>query len=212
MDYERTKKYYTDLKQAYPTTTIKYEALGDEVEYNKWIKRCQDVNGDWHQDPKHPEIKYPVKTAESIYRVMTRDGEWLKSSQRWIGLNAYLDEQPINRIEPEVYVETTFAKRRVQDANNRDNIITEPSGVGSQITRYEVPFTPENFDTLYNMRDSGYCNLALLDKRRDVAPREVINSDDMRKIPFDELMASLQPGATVPANDQHKPTTTAARR
>ena len=34
MDYERTKKYYDDMKAANPSTTIKYEPLGDEIEYS----------------------------------------------------------------------------------------------------------------------------------------------------------------------------------
>ena len=209
MDYERTKKYYDDMKQANPNTTIKYIPLGDEIEYHKWEKRCKDADGNWHQDPKHPEIKYPLKATQSIYRVMTREGEKLKSSQRWTGLNAYLDPQHIDRIEPETYIETLFTKRRIQDPNNRDNIITEPAAVGTQTTKYEIDFTPENLDSLYNMRDEGFCNLALLDKRRDVPPREVLSYDDFRNKAFDELIAMQTPGAKI-ANDQHKPAT--ARR
>jgi hypothetical protein len=210
MDYERTRKYYTDLKQAHPTTTIKYEALADEIEYYKWVKRCQDSDGNWHKDPKKPEINYPLKSINCIIREMTRDGEYLKSRQMWIGLNAYLDQQSISRVDPEIYTETLFGKRRIQDPNNRDNIITEPSGIASQTTKYTLPFTPENLDVLYEMRDQGFCYLIVSDKRRDVPPRDVANYDDFRNKAFDALMASLQPGATVPSeSQQQKP---AARR
>lgn len=188
MDYERTKKYYTDLKTQYPQTTIKYEPNGDEIEYFKWIKRCQDINGTWHQDPKHPELVYPLKSVNCIIREMTRDGEKLKSRQRWIGLNAYLDEQPINRDDPEVYIETLFGKRRIQDPNNRDNIITEPAGIASQKTKYLIDFTPENLDKLWEMREDGFCYLVVSDKRRDVAPREVLSYEDFRNKPHEELM------------------------
>ena len=70
-----------------------------------------------------------------------------------------------------------------------------------------MEFTPENLDELYNIRDEGFCNLALLDKRRDVPPREVLSYDDFRNKSFDELMAMQTPGART-STSENKPAPT----
>ena len=181
MDYERTEKYYTDAKQ-------KYEKRHDQVEWEKWNKRCKNSAGEWNQNPYQKETVYPIKVVNTIFRVMTKKGEYLKSRQMWTGVNAYGDEQTHSIVDPEFYTESKWNHRRIQDPNDRNNIITELIGTPIQTKIHSLLFTPENTEALYAMTEDGVCSFVVLDERRDVPPREVLTIDDFRNKPFDQLI------------------------
>lgn len=201
MDYERTEKYYTDAKQ-------KYQKLSDQIEWEKWLKRVKDTAGGWNQNPHDRDTVYPLIKYNCFIRVMGRDGkEYLLTRSMHTGVNAYGDEQTHSIVDPEKYIETKWNQRRIQDPNDRTNIITEAAGVNSQKEIYTLPFSTEEIDKLYAQPDEQGIQLVVKDTRRDQPPREVLTIEDFKFKPFNELFE----GPKIQANDNNSTRTSKAK-
>jgi hypothetical protein len=196
MDFELTQKYYDDNKQ-------KYEKKGDQIEWENWNKRVKDTAGNWNQNPHDRETTYPLKRYWRLARVRAKDGkEYLETRAMWIGVNAFGDEQPIGVVDPEMFIETKWNHRRVQDPKDRNNIISEPFGVASQVQKHkpESVFDPDKAREYYGQPHEDGCNLVVRNDTRDGSPVQVLNFEDFITKSFDELMYGIKP--TIVSNER----------
>jgi hypothetical protein len=117
--------------------------------------------------------------------------EWLMSTQELYGLNDIGNVLNISMNYKERYddirpVYTSKAK----DPKDRDSeMILEISSIGHR-TKYTMPFTSENCDALYAMRN-GQCNLVLKDESKDRSPYAIDSLNHLKTREFDELWEML---------------------
>ena len=179
--HESEKKWYEKVKS---------KRTGDFYQADDLIKR-ELVPPEWtppHVDSKGKPLKYPIKSISEIYRIRIADGsEWLKSRQMWTGLNdagspidqsmndkeLYDDILPIYTVKPE--------NPRARDSK----MIREVTSIEHR-KKYTLPFTPENLDKLYAMRN-GRCWLVLKDETVDKPPYSIPKLTSFRDSAFEEL-------------------------
>jgi hypothetical protein len=143
---------------------VKSKRTGDFYQPDTLIKH-ELVDKDW--EPPHGKgAKYPLKHVNSIIRVRTNDGEYLKSRQQWWGLDqagntinqTFDDKEVMDEIRP-------IWKLRPENPKARDSkMIREVESI-SHSTKYLLPFTAENAEKLWNMRN-GNCTLILKDESK----------------------------------------------
>ena len=105
---------------------------------------------------KNKEHKfYPIKQANRIIRIKTADGkEWLKSKQKWIGIDSQSNEVMESFSDLEVRDNPVFQYgMKPKDPKNPNG----PKGHGflgisGCSKQYDLPFDPQNLKTLYKMR------------------------------------------------------------
>jgi hypothetical protein len=200
MDYELTQRYYTDAKQ-------KYEKKGDQIEYENWQKRVKDSAGNWNQNPHDRDTVYPKIAYWRLARIKGKDGkEYLETRSMWTGVNAYGDEQTTSMVDPELFTETKWNSRRIQDPNDRNNIITEASGVLSQIAKHkpESLFNPERARECYGQPHDNICYLVVRDDTRDAQPIEVSSIEDFTMKSFNDLAYGTKSTTTTSSTTKAK--------
>jgi hypothetical protein len=182
-DYKRTQSFY-DLEH-YP-----YTPNPSQIDLDNWEREVTQ-GGVFHQDPKHPEIVYPLKIPLSITRYRLLDGnEYLVSKQKWIGVNSFGDTQHRNVSNVEYYEQPEFDHQRVEDKNNPRSMIVKATGIRNILKIYTLTFSPENADSLYNMvpqADRRMLNFAVKDEAASGIARAVKTFEEFRNKTFDEL-------------------------
>jgi hypothetical protein len=206
MDYEKTVQLYEKAGQI-----KKWEQQPESLSYNaekNWFDKVRSKrNGEFYQaqdlinrelvppewepphvDAKGKPVKYPLKHVNSIIRVRTNDGEYLKSRQQWWGL----DEagNPLNQTmdDKEVMDEIRPVwKLRPENPKARDSkMIREVTGIEHRV-KYTLPFSAENAQKLWDMRN-GNCTLVLKDESKgDKPPYSVDSIERFKTFEFDEL-------------------------
>jgi hypothetical protein len=210
MDYQKTAELYEKAgqKKRWENTPEYLSYLGQKAWYDKVkSKRTSDyyqaqdlinrnlVPSGW--EPPHigkngQPVTYPLKHVNSIIRRRLSDGsEWLTSRQQWWGL----DEagNPINQTfdDTEIYndILPTY-KLKPENPMERDSkIISEVIGIQHRI-RYTLPFTKENAQKLWDMRN-GNCTLVLKDESKDSKPYSVDSFEQFLNPDFGDLMEAL---------------------
>jgi hypothetical protein len=206
MDYERTRQLYEEIGQL-----KKFEETPDFNRYKKeqkwnekvkskrtgeyhqaeYLKNKDIVSPKWtlpHVDGEGRPLEYPLKYVNGIFRVRIADGtEWLKSTQEWWGLDSAGNALNLSMNYKECFDEirpfyTSKPKTRERDAE----MILEITSIEHNI-KYTLPFTPENAQKLYDMRN-GSCSLVIKDESRgDKPPYEVASFEHFKSRSFDEL-------------------------
>jgi hypothetical protein len=129
-----------------------------------------------------------LKHVNEIFRRRLADGtEWLISRQQWWALDQagnpvnqtfndteYFDDiLPIYTVKPKTKERDSEMIREIKDIEHRK--------------KYTLPFTAENLQKLYDMRN-GRCNLVIMDESRGERPPYSIESFEHFKTRlFDEL-------------------------
>lgn len=206
MDYEKTRQLYKDIDQL-----KKFEETADFNRYKKELRWYENVKskrtGEYYQpedlikrdmaaktwNPPHVNAKgepleYPLKYVTGIYRVRTADmSEWLISTQTWWGIDIFGNALNISMDFKERYDDIRpFYTNKAKNPKERDPEMTlEITSIGHRM-KYTLPFTPENCDALYAMRN-GQCNLVLKDESKDRPPYSMDSFDHLKTRTFDEL-------------------------
>jgi hypothetical protein len=171
---------------------IKWNQKGLESFYqaDELIKR-ELVPPDWtppHVDSRGKPLKYPVKHTNEIFRIRIADGsEWLMSRQMWWGLDQA--GNPVNQSmnDKEWFDEILpIYTLKPENPRQRDSkMIREVTSIEHR-RKYTLPFTPENLDKLYAMRD-GQCSMVLKDDSKDRPPYSMESFEHTKTREFDEL-------------------------
>jgi hypothetical protein len=179
--YKKEQKWHDDTRS---------KRTGEYYQANELLRRDM-VSSKWtppHVDEKGEPLKYPLKYVNSIYRVRTADmSEWLMSTQTWYGIDVFGNALNISMDFKERYDDIRpFYTNKAKNLKERDPEMTlEVTSIGHRM-KYTLPFTPENCDALYAMRN-GQCNLVLKDESNDRPPYSMDSFDHLKTRTFDEL-------------------------
>jgi hypothetical protein len=211
MDYQKTVELYEKAGQM-----KRWENEPESFSYNtekKWFDKVRSKrNGEFYQaqdlinrelvppewvpphvDSKGKPVKYPLKHVNSIIRIRTNNGEYLKSRQMWWGLdeagnplNQSMDDKEVMDESRPIY------KLRPENPKARDSkMIREVESI-SHSTKYLLPFSAENAQKLWDMRGNGNCTLVLKDESKgDKHPFSVESFEHFKSREFDELFEML---------------------
>jgi hypothetical protein len=207
MDYNKTRELYQEIDQL-----KKFKETPDYNRYmkeQKWFERVKSKNtGEYYQaeylkekgmvpknwTPPHTDkeygkpLQYPLKYVNGIYRVRLADGsEWLKSTSEMWGLDSAGNALNLSWDFKECFDDVRpVVKNRPKDSKDRDSeMVWDIVSIESHI-KYTMPFTPENAQKLYDMRN-GQCNLVLKDESKDRPPYSVDSLNHFMTREFDEL-------------------------
>ena len=140
-----------------------------------------------YTDAKGKPVIYPLKTVNGIIRKRIADGsEWLLSTQEWIAidrsgnpLNLSMDlKECFDDILPIVNYRKKEPDPKIRSITDKDidgdsEMIREVKNIQHRI-KYTLPFTPENVQNLYNMKN-GHCSLVLKDEASGDKPPISVN-------------------------------------
>jgi hypothetical protein len=187
-DFNRYKK---ELKWRDDVTSRR---TGSYYQANELIRRDM-ISSKWtppHVDAEGKPLEYPLKYVNGIFRVRTADmSEWLMSTQEWWGIDVYGNTLDISMNYKERYDDIRpFYTSKAKNPKERDSeTILEITSIGHRM-KYTLPFTSENCDALYGMRN-GSCSLVLKDESKDRPPYSIDSFDHLKTREFDELWDML---------------------
>jgi hypothetical protein len=117
--------------------------------------------------------------------------EWLMSTQTWWGLDVFCNALNISMNYKERYDDIRpFYTNKAKNPKERDSeMVLEITSTGHRMT-YTLPFTPENCDAFYAMRN-GSRSLVLKDESKDRPPYSIDSFDHLKTREFDELWDML---------------------
>ena len=159
-----------------------------------------------HTDAKGKPDIYLLKTVNGIIRKRIADGsEWLLSTQEWIAidgsgnpLNLSMDlKECFDDILPIVNYRKKEPDPKIRSITDKDiggdsEMIREVKNIQHRI-KYTPPFTPENVQNLYNMKN-GHCSLVLKGEASGDKPPISVSSENFEHFktrPFDELWSMI---------------------
>ena len=206
MDYNKTRELYQEIGQI-----KKFEETADFNRYKKELRWYDDVRskrtGEYYQanelirrdlvskkwmpphiNEKEEPLEYPLKYVTGIYRVRIPDmSEWLMSTQEWFGLDVFGNVLNISMNYKERYddIRPVYANKAKNPKERDSEMILEITSIGHRM-KYTLPFTSENVDKLYEMRN-GKCILVLKDESQDRPPYSIDSFDHLKTRTFDEL-------------------------
>ena len=102
-----------------------------------------------------------------IYRIRLVDGsEWLKSRQIWKGLDTAGNELDISMNDKEMYDSgRAIYSLKPEDPKDksRDAKLVQTIDRVEKEMKYTLPFSPEEAQRLYDMKNGQQCNLVVVD-------------------------------------------------
>jgi hypothetical protein len=168
---------------------VKSKRTGEYYQANELIRR--DMVSKWtppHVNEKGEPLEYPLKYVTGIYRVRIADmSEWLLSTETWYGLDVYGNSLNISMDFKQRYddIRPVYANKAKNPKDRDPEMILEIISITHSM-KYTLPFTPENFDTLY-AKKNGKCILVLKDESRDKPPYALDSYEHLKTREFDEL-------------------------
>jgi hypothetical protein len=148
----------------------------DELVYENWLDSVLDKEtGQYY--PQRDKDGMPIKGtgARYVVTVLTRirngKNEHLYSKGRLEGFNAGGEPVTIPIYRPEVWIRTKFDYKRTYD-EKRATFVTETLGPSGSEIVYDIPFTAENVQKLYDKTDKVNCQFVVKDMQTD-DPRSV---------------------------------------
>jgi hypothetical protein len=180
--YKKEKGWYEKVKS---------KRTGDYYQAEDLIKRDL-VPPEWtppHVDAKGKPIKYPIKHVNEIFRKRIADGsEWLLSHQIWTSLDEAGNPISISMNQKEMFDDILpIYKLKPENPKDRDTKMKREFDHIEHRPRYTLPFTAENVQKLYDMRN-GNCPLIIMDESRgDKPPISVDSFEHFKTRLFDEL-------------------------
>jgi hypothetical protein len=169
---------------------VKSKRTGEYYQANELIRRDM-VSSKWtppHVNEKGEPLEYPLKYVTGIYRVRIADmSEWLLSTETWYGLDVYGNSLNISMDFKQRYddIRPVYANKAKNPKDRDPEMILEIISITHSM-KYTLPFTPENFDTLYAKKNSK-CILVLKDESRDKPPYALDSYEHLKTREFDEL-------------------------
>ena len=144
----------------------------EETKWNNFRAKCIDINsGKWFTDGESSGIpkgkQGPKRLVSSIIRLKSStDAEYLLSNSKIIAYDAHGDIQKTTANLPEKYNKTIFRFETLPDfekgvAQRRN---TGPSG--SELI-YTLPFTKENAEKLFDLRENNQIQFIVKQEDRD---------------------------------------------
>jgi hypothetical protein len=166
-DFEKTEKIFDQ-------NGLKYER---PMEYNQRVKFLRQVTteeGNFRQDPNHPEEKYPKKIPTQIIRnFVLEDGkEYGTTQETWIGIDGNNNQRSINVREIQWYDEPTIEIEKSQNPEDT-RTVTARKRAGRMKKRYTETFTKKWADDAYNRSNKLTVSLLLKEVGRG-KPEEVV--------------------------------------
>ena len=181
--YRKEQKWYEKVKS---------KRTGEYYQAEELIQR-ELVPPDWippHSDGKGKgkSVKYPLKHVNGIIRTRVTDGsEWITSTQEWWGLDQAGNPLNISMDLKESY-DDIFPVYKIKPENPRERdskMIRELDRLEHR-TKYTLPFSPENVQKLYDMRN-GRCCLVIRDQTQDKPPYDIPKLESFKNSRFEEL-------------------------
>ena len=179
--YRKEKKWYDDVKS---------RRTGEYYQANELIRRDL-VSKKWtppHVNEKGEPLEYPLKYVDGIYRVRIADmSEWLLTTEQWYGLDVYGNALNISMNHKQRFddIRPIYTNKAKNPKERDSEMILEITSIQHKM-KYTLPFTPENVDQLYSMRN-GKCSLVLKDETRDKPPYDIPKLESFRNSAFEEL-------------------------
>jgi hypothetical protein len=151
---------------------------GSEIGYDNWLdKVINPETGEWY--PQRNKDGNPVKNTGGKYvvsvitRIKVGKNEYLCSKGNLKGFDAAGDEVKLWIMYPEKWIKTNFTwKKTINEKTMSFNMECQgPSGTEDV---YELPFTPENVDKLYEMTDKDNVQFVIKDLKTQESRSEVV--------------------------------------
>jgi|GEM_PF-697304 hypothetical protein len=184
-DYNRYKKEQGWYEK------VKSKRTGSFYQAEDLIKR-ELVPEDWQPRTKvnGTPVQYPLKTVNEIYRIRLVDGsEWLKSRQMWKGLDTAGNEIDLAMNDKKMYdCGRPQYSRKPEDPKDksRDAKLVQTIDRVEKEIKYTLPFSPDEAQRLYDMKNGQRCNLVIVDSS-DHPPVTVPSFEHFKSTPFEEL-------------------------
>jgi hypothetical protein len=131
--------------------------------------------------------------VSEIYRIRLVDGsEWLKSRQIWKGLDTAGNEVDLSMNDKEMY-DSGRPMYSLKPENPKDNPRYKDTKMVRTIDRvvkkikYTLPFSAEEAQKLYDMRNGGRFGVVIIDESSDHPSVGDIPFEAFKSTPFDEL-------------------------
>jgi hypothetical protein len=141
-------------------------------------------------------ITYPVTIVTRITRYRTRDKqEFLYSNKLITAINRYGNELTLPIDSPEVWERPLWNFRSVPQPEGQ-KAIGIVDGIQRKITEYDLKFTPQEAQRLWDMRDPdprnpyNKCGLLIKDEHHS-QPFGIDNFEDFKNKKFQELWDSI---------------------
>jgi hypothetical protein len=114
--------------------------------------------------------------------------EWLLTTEQWYGLDIYGNALNISMNYKQCYddIRPIYTNKAKNPKDRDPEMILEITSIQHKM-KYTLPFTAENVDQLYSMRNGKY-NLVLKDETQDKPPYSMESFDHFKSRTFEELI------------------------
>jgi hypothetical protein len=146
-------------KKSQEPMTWPYQKSTDESVYEGWVERVTNKKNQFNPQKDEDNRTIPNTGAYRTIRSITRlkradDSEWLLTKSDLIGFDSLGEEVRLHvSTSCDKWTKPNFIYKKVwnQNTSQLDKQLKGPAG---SETVYEVPFTKENLQELYNQRES----------------------------------------------------------
>jgi len=177
---------------------------GNEIAYENWLNRViNPVTGEWF--PKRDKYGNPVKNTGGRYlvsvitRIKVGRSEHLCSKGNLLGFDAAGEEVKLWCYYPEKWTKTNFTWKKTINEKTMtfDTVCLGPNGTEEV---YELPFTPQNVDKLYEMTDKDNVQFVIKDEKTQEATQVNWSSiEESLKLFKEKSFDYLKMGDYIPA-------------